>query len=81
MGYDILRSVLVWGTLTGTARRPALGEAAGLTAPSTPKPAKMASKKSAAASKRAKAPLPAPASLSLAPAKFELAGHRASFSW
>jgi hypothetical protein len=88
MGYEILKTacsvrrirpattlpgaVLLWGTLAGTALAPLTVQAA------EANPAKTASKKSTAASKKAKVALPTPAALSLEPAKFELRGHRAS---
>jgi Protein of unknown function (DUF1553)/Protein of unknown function (DUF1549) len=83
MGYDILHiarstrqhllaRTLLWGSLAATTLAPVCSSAA------NSQPAKPASKKSAAVSKKAKTPLPLPASLSLEPSKFELRGHRAS---
>ena len=60
----------------GNSRRHRSGSHFGRAAES--KPAKAASKKSAADSKKAKVALPVPAALSLEPSKFELRGHRAS---
>ena len=71
MGYDILRTAMLWGAFVGIGSVP-------LSARAETKPAKSSPKKSAGESKKARPALPSPETVTLEPAKFELRGHRAS---